>query len=283
MGMQMLEKPCRIALKRSYRIGIEHRCYAAIKQFAHGIRNDPFPAPGPIASAVTRSSITLKSASTSRNMIAVTCAACSAKCRPLADYRHQPCPNRQRRLRRQPRRTGPERRPAPYHRMAAAIFVRLTSGCSQSGPQDRSVIGNIQRECHLPTPAAFACAEPKFFDSRAAMSKYYDVHIIGGGLAGCEAAWQLARRGFSVRLSEMRGSGDMTPAHQTDGLAELVCSNSFRSDDAENNAVGLLHQEMRDLGLAYHAGRRSRQGTGRIGAGRRSRYFLTNRLKASPR
>ena len=80
------------------------------------------------------------------------------------------------------------------------------------------------------------------------MSKTYDVHIIGGGLAGCEAAWQLAQRGVKVRLSEMRGSGDMTPAHQGDGLAELVCSNSFRSDDAENNAVGLLHQEMRDLG-----------------------------------
>ena len=80
------------------------------------------------------------------------------------------------------------------------------------------------------------------------MIKNYDIQIIGGGLAGCEAAWQLAQRGVRVRLSEMRGSGDMTPAHQTDGLAELVCSNSFRSDDAENNAVGLLHQEMRDLG-----------------------------------
>ncbi len=75
----------------------------------------------------------------------------------------------------------------------------------------------------------------------------YQVHIIGGGLAGSEAAWQLARRGIAVRLSEMRGGGDMTPAHQTDGLAELVCSNSFRSDDADNNAVGLLHQEMRML------------------------------------
>ncbi len=73
------------------------------------------------------------------------------------------------------------------------------------------------------------------------------VHIIGGGLAGSEAAWQLAKRGIKVRLSEMRGSGDMTPAHQGIGLAELVCSNSFRSDDAQNNAVGLLHQEMRDL------------------------------------
>ncbi len=76
----------------------------------------------------------------------------------------------------------------------------------------------------------------------------YDIHIIGGGLAGSEAAWQLAQQGFRVRLSEMRGSGSSTPAHQTDGLAELVCSNSFRSDDAEHNAVGLLHQEMRDLG-----------------------------------
>jgi len=76
----------------------------------------------------------------------------------------------------------------------------------------------------------------------------HDVHIIGGGLAGSEAAWQLAEAGHTVKLSEMRGSGSMTPAHQTDHLAELVCSNSFRSDDAERNAVGLLHQEMRDLG-----------------------------------
>ena len=78
----------------------------------------------------------------------------------------------------------------------------------------------------------------------------YDVHIVGGGLAGSEAAWQLARRGFRVRLSEMRGApadrgGERSPAHQTDGLAELVCSNSFRSDDADKNAVGLLHHEMR--------------------------------------
>ena len=74
------------------------------------------------------------------------------------------------------------------------------------------------------------------------------VHIIGGGLAGSEAAWQLAEAGVQVRLSEMRGGGETTPAHHTDGLAELVCSNSFRSDDAENNAVGLLHAEMRALG-----------------------------------
>lgn len=76
----------------------------------------------------------------------------------------------------------------------------------------------------------------------------HDIHIIGGGLAGSEAAWQLAEAGFRVKLSEMRGGGHNTPAHNTDGLAELVCSNSFRSDDAEANAVGLLHAEMRDLG-----------------------------------
>lgn len=75
----------------------------------------------------------------------------------------------------------------------------------------------------------------------------HDIHIIGGGLAGSEAAWQLAEAGLKVRLSEMRGGGDSTPAHETDQLAEMVCSNSFRSDDAENNAVGLLHQEMRRL------------------------------------
>lgn len=75
----------------------------------------------------------------------------------------------------------------------------------------------------------------------------YDVNIIGGGLAGSEAAWQLARRGARVRLSEMRGSGETTPAHQTESLAELVCSNSFRSDDDQRNAVGLLHHEMRRL------------------------------------
>jgi len=73
------------------------------------------------------------------------------------------------------------------------------------------------------------------------------VHVIGGGLAGSEAAWQLAQAGLRVRLSEMRGV-EKTPAHHTDDLAELVCSNSFRSDDAERNAVGLLHAEMRAMG-----------------------------------
>ncbi|HYJ29910.1 MAG TPA: methylenetetrahydrofolate--tRNA-(uracil(54)-C(5))-methyltransferase (FADH(2)-oxidizing) TrmFO [Allosphingosinicella sp.] len=76
----------------------------------------------------------------------------------------------------------------------------------------------------------------------------HQVHIIGGGLAGSEAAWQLAEAGAKVRLSEMRGGGETTPAHHGDSLAELVCSNSFRSDDAERNAVGLLHAEMRALG-----------------------------------
>ena len=73
------------------------------------------------------------------------------------------------------------------------------------------------------------------------------IHIVGGGLAGSEAAWQVAEAGVPVILHEMRGVRG-TEAHKTDGLAELVCSNSFRSDDAETNAVGLLHAEMRLAG-----------------------------------
>src|SRR5215470_4793211 len=73
------------------------------------------------------------------------------------------------------------------------------------------------------------------------------VHVIGGGLAGSEAAWQIAAAGVPVVLHEMRPVRG-TEAHLTDGLAELVCSNSFRSDDAANNAVGLLHEEMRRAG-----------------------------------
>src|SRR6266849_10049692 len=73
------------------------------------------------------------------------------------------------------------------------------------------------------------------------------IHIIGGGLAGSEAAWQAAQAGIPVILHEMRPVR-MTEAHQTTGLAELVCSNSLRSDDWENNAVGLLHEEMRRTG-----------------------------------
>ena len=72
------------------------------------------------------------------------------------------------------------------------------------------------------------------------------VHIIGGGLSGSEAAWQLARRGVPVVLHEMRPQRS-TAAHKTAQFAELVCSNSFRSDDAEGSAIGLLHAEMRRL------------------------------------
>ena len=73
------------------------------------------------------------------------------------------------------------------------------------------------------------------------------IHVIGGGLAGSEAAWQIARAGIPVVLHEMRPVRG-TPAHKTDTLAELVCSNSFRSDDAESNAVGVLHRELRLAG-----------------------------------
>jgi methylenetetrahydrofolate--tRNA-(uracil-5-)-methyltransferase len=70
------------------------------------------------------------------------------------------------------------------------------------------------------------------------------IHVVGGGLAGCEAAWQIAQAGVPVTIHEMRPTR-MTEAHNTHGLAELVCSNSFRSDDVDYNAVGLLHEEMR--------------------------------------
>jgi methylenetetrahydrofolate--tRNA-(uracil-5-)-methyltransferase len=73
------------------------------------------------------------------------------------------------------------------------------------------------------------------------------IHVIGGGLAGSEAAWQIARSGLRVVLHEMRPQRP-TDAHHTDHLAELVCSNSFRSDEPSTNAVGLLHQEMRRMG-----------------------------------
>ncbi|MCW1839983.1 methylenetetrahydrofolate--tRNA-(uracil(54)-C(5))-methyltransferase (FADH(2)-oxidizing) TrmFO [Prosthecomicrobium hirschii] len=79
------------------------------------------------------------------------------------------------------------------------------------------------------------------------MTQSPPVHIVGGGLAGSEAAWQIAKAGVPVILHEMRPVR-ATEAHQTDGLAELVCSNSFRSDDRETNAVGLLHEEMRRAG-----------------------------------
>src|SRR5215217_8931403 len=78
-------------------------------------------------------------------------------------------------------------------------------------------------------------------------SEMQAVHVIGGGLAGSEAAWQIARAGVPVMLHEMRPLR-MTDAHKTGGLAELVCSNSFRSDDRQTNAVGLLHEEMRRFG-----------------------------------
>ncbi len=79
------------------------------------------------------------------------------------------------------------------------------------------------------------------------MSENNLIHIIGAGLAGSEAAWQAAEAGARVILHEMRPL-ERTQAHQTDGFAELVCSNSFRSDDAQTNAVGLLHEEMRQAG-----------------------------------
>jgi methylenetetrahydrofolate--tRNA-(uracil-5-)-methyltransferase len=110
------------------------------------------------------------------------------------------------------------------------------------------------------------------------------IHVVGGGLAGSEAAWQIARAGLRVVLHEMRPSRT-TEAHKTDGLAELVCSNSFRSDDAEHNAVGLLHEEMRRLGsLILWAGDRHAVPAGSALAVDRDGFSaaVTARLEAEP-
>src|SRR5205085_10528106 len=95
----------------------------------------------------------------------------------------------------------------------------------------------------LPAARGFSCRwHPRLYGTGMKA-----IHIVGGGLAGAEAAWQAARCGTPVVLHEMRPR-QTTPAHKTDDLAELVRSNSFRSDDSAMNAVGLLHHEMRRLG-----------------------------------
>ena len=106
---------------------------------------------------------------------------------------------------------------------------------------------------HLADIATIAPSRPPPDDGPEPGHAPKPVHVIGGGLAGCEAAWQIAEAGVSVILHEMRPTR-MTEAHRTDTLAELVCSNSFRSDDSEANAVGVLHRELRALGsLILHA------------------------------
>ncbi len=110
------------------------------------------------------------------------------------------------------------------------------------------------------------------------------VHVVGGGLAGSEAAWQLARRGVPAVLHEMRPL-HMTAAHKTSQLAELVCSNSFRSDDADGSAVGLLHAEMRRLGsLVMQAADRNKLPAGSALAVDRDGFSaaITSALEAEP-
>ncbi|MSP51734.1 MAG: methylenetetrahydrofolate--tRNA-(uracil(54)-C(5))-methyltransferase (FADH(2)-oxidizing) TrmFO [Alphaproteobacteria bacterium] len=110
------------------------------------------------------------------------------------------------------------------------------------------------------------------------------IHVIGGGLAGCEAAWQVARAGVPVVLHEMRPARQ-TEAHSTERLAELVCSNSLRSDDADHNAVGLLHEEMRRAGsLILAAADKTRVPAGSALAVDRDRFSdaIESELAAEP-
>ena len=110
------------------------------------------------------------------------------------------------------------------------------------------------------------------------------ITVVGAGLAGCEAAWQIAKADFPVILKEMRPN-KMTPAHKTDGLAELVCSNSLRSDDAVHNAVGLLHEEMRRCGsLIMEAAQSSAVPAGGALAVDRTAFskFIEEKLTANP-
>lgn len=116
------------------------------------------------------------------------------------------------------------------------------------------------------------------------MNKTSPIHIVGGGLAGSEAAWQAAQAGVPVIIHEMRPD-QPTDAHKTDGLAELVCSNSFRSDDWHNNAVGLLHEEMRRAGsLIMAAGDRNKLPAGGALAVDRAAFSddVTEKLTAHP-
>jgi methylenetetrahydrofolate--tRNA-(uracil-5-)-methyltransferase len=116
------------------------------------------------------------------------------------------------------------------------------------------------------------------------MTTLKPIHVIGGGLAGSEAAWQIASQGVPVVLTEMRPIR-MTDAHKTQGLAELVCSNSFRSDEWETNAVGLLHAEMRRAGsLIMAAGDRHKLPAGGALAVDRDAFSneVTARLSSHP-
>ena len=99
----------------------------------------------------------------------------------------------------------------------------------------------------------------------------HDIHIIGGGLAGSEAAWQLAEAGLKVRLSEMRGGGDTTPAHDSDRLAEMVCSNSFRSRRCRGQRRRPASPGNARARLARHGRRRPPQRPRRLGARGRPR------------
>ncbi len=140
------------------------------------------------------------------------------------------------------------RRNAPYVEPVSRLRASTERECQRQSDSDRFANSHYGH----PTQILPHGKRSRLLPCRPAMRHMRrmqndPVHVIGAGLAGSEAAWQLAEAGVPVVLHEMRPA-QMTPAHKTGSFAELVCSNSFRSDDAETKAIGLLHAEMRRAG-----------------------------------
>lgn len=148
--------------------------------------------------------------------------------------------------------------------------------------QNRLGVKDILQECRL-YPSLSGAAGEKSEEKLRKGTNLMELHVYGGGLAGCEAAWQAARRGISVRLFEMKPK-KFSPAHHSPGFAELVCSNSLRSAQT-TNAVGLLKEEMRLLGsLVMEAADQTQVPAGSALAVDREAFsvYITEKLEACP-
>ncbi len=167
--------------------------------------------------------------------------------------------------------------------VAAYAKFHDMDGHATSLSTNRKKIDSAQVTSHRNTRLHIECA--RVFAYLPAMTKERTLHVVGAGLAGSEAAWQAAELGANVILHEMRPAR-LTEAHKTGNCAELVCSNSFRSDDWETNAVGLLHEEMRRAGsLIMQAADRHKLPAGGALAVDRDEFSagVTAQLAAHPR